>query len=195
MKPLPQAHLFISLFDVVGVGSPKVSLKLSVFCPVGQAKAHFTRSWSQIAATSQSLNELKGSQIEATAQILKPACWVKPKPLLKPKASGSHGVHKPRAHKYVARGSRQEEAEPLIADAITLCNVTIDTLLVGKMFVDSDGDVANEFWEEATDGELKRSQQVTAIPDLYDNTIISRSDHASMQASMFCIAIDLLGPR
>ena len=115
--------------------------------------------------------------------------------MLKPKASGSHAVHKPRAHKYVARGSRQEEAEPLIADAITLCNVTIDTLLVGKVFVDSDGDVANEFWEEATDGELKCSQQVTAIPDMYDKTMTSRSDHTSMQASTFCIAIDFLRPR
>ena len=87
--------------------------------------------------------------------------------------------------------------EPLIEDAITPCNVTVDTLLMGKVFVDSDDDVANEFWEEAADGELKRSRQVTAIPDMYhsDNTMISRSDHTSMQASMFCIAIDLLGPR
>ena len=64
-----------------------------------------------------------------------------------------------------------------------------------KVFVDSDGDIANDFLEETADGELKRSQQVTAIPDMYDNTMISRSDHTSTQASTFCIAIDLLGPR
>ena len=30
LKPLPHAHLFISLFSAVGVGNSKVSLKLSV---------------------------------------------------------------------------------------------------------------------------------------------------------------------
>ena len=69
----------------------------------------------------------------------------------------------------------KKKAEPLIADAITLCNVTIDTLLVGKVFVDSDGDVANEFWEETADGELKCKQQVTAIPHTYNGTMISSS--------------------
>ena len=64
-----------------------------------------------------------------------------------------------------------------------------------EVFVDSDGDIANEIWEETADGDLKRSQQVTAIPDMYDNTMISRSDRTSTQSSMFCIAIDLLGPR
>ena len=92
------------------------------------------------------------------------------------------------------RAGKKKRNEPLIEDAITPGNVIIDTLLVGKVFVDSDDDVANEFWEETADGELKCKQQVTAIPDTYHSTMISSSDHTSVQASVFWIAINLAGP-
>jgi len=79
------------------------------------------------------------------------------------------------------RAGKKKRNEPLIEDAITPCNVIIDTLLVGKVFVDSDDDVANEFWEETADGELKCKQQVTALPDTYNGTVISSSAHTVVQ--------------
>ena len=87
VKPLPHADLLISLFNVMGVGNPKVSLELSVFG----------------SCDKQKLNSLDlGHKLKQllNAHALKPACWVKPKPLLKLKASSSHGMHKPQAHKY-----------------------------------------------------------------------------------------------
>jgi hypothetical protein len=69
LKPLPHADLFISLFNVMGVGNPKVSLKLSVFG----------------SCDKQKLNSLDlGHKLKEllNAYALKPACWVKPKPLL-----------------------------------------------------------------------------------------------------------------
>ena len=53
--------------------------------------------------------------------------------------------------------------------------------LPGKTFVDSDGDVANEFWAETSDGDL-RPIQVMPAPDICYNTS-SQSDCANVQTS------------
>ena len=87
VKPLPYEHIFISLFNTLGVGNPKVSLKLSV---LGFCDKQKLNSLDLVHKSKQLLN----------AHALKPACWVKPKPLLEPKASRSHALHKPQAHMY-----------------------------------------------------------------------------------------------
>ncbi len=78
---------------------------------------------------------------------------------------------------------RRHGVEGLIMEVSLPCSITADPPLAGKSFVDSDGDVANEFWEEMAGCELK-CMQWAPMPEVYHNTTL-RSEQANVKIAVF----------